>query len=62
MCAACGWLELVADIEGHLLDRETDHTGLILSQASQVIQANEHVTKEQADAVQAIREREGWTA
>lgn len=62
MCADCSWLELVAAIETHLVDRETDHTGLILAQASQIIQANEHVTAQQADAVQAIREREGWTA
>ena len=60
MCADCRWLELCADIESNLLDRETDHTGLILSKASQVIQANEHVTKDQADAIQAIRERESW--
>lgn len=63
MCATCGWLEIAAAVESHLATRDmrkqTEH---ILAKASAIIQANEHVTTEQADAIQAIREREGWAA
>jgi hypothetical protein len=57
MCTSCGWLELAATIEVHLERRVMDHTAVILASASDQIQANQHVTPDQRDAVETVIEQ-----
>ena len=63
MCATCGWLDVAAAITANLETRDrAQHTTHILASAVAIILASQHVTPEQADAIAAIGEREGWAA
>lgn len=63
MCAQCGWLDVAGSIMANLETRDrAQHTTHILAVVVEIILSNQHVTPDQADAIEAIGEREGWAA